>query len=266
MNVKQKEIQAQLQCALKKQQLRHAYLFLGEKGSGRFTTAQWLSGQFLYPKGVTKEEQERIEKGYHPDVHVLRPEGKVVKREEVQAFYEEMSRSGLESRRQVFIFLEADRFHEAASNLLLKMIEEPVGDCLFLFLAQRKEAILPTILSRVQVFYFSKVEIETEEEIYFPKEEREQKVILEEWIHLLQQKDTLAFPYVQMKIMPFVSARSKNLEQRKVQEQLLDRLLWLAKEAEFFAFFPLLFQAKEQLEQNVNFQHILEYIAVRMDN
>ncbi len=51
---------------------------------------------------------------------------------------------------------------DEASNTLLKTLEEPTGECLFLLTTSRRDALLPTILSRCQQIRFDPL---TEEEI-----------------------------------------------------------------------------------------------------
>jgi len=55
---------------------------------------------------------------------------------------------------KIVIFENADTMGESSRNSLLKLLEEPPGDCFFILTTSRKGAIIPTILSRVRVFNF----------------------------------------------------------------------------------------------------------------
>jgi DNA polymerase-3 subunit delta' len=67
-----------------------------------------------------------------------------------------------DQRTRVFIISGADAMNDAASNTLLKTLEEPPGDTMFILTTSHREALLPTILSRCQNVRFDPL---TEEEI-----------------------------------------------------------------------------------------------------
>lgn len=56
--------------------------------------------------------------------------------------------------RTVVLVSGADRMNSSAANALLKTLEEPTGDLLLILTASRKEALLPTIISRCQLLRF----------------------------------------------------------------------------------------------------------------
>lgn len=60
-----------------------------------------------------------------------------------------------ESKYKIVIIWHADRLNEQTSNKLLKILEEPYPNTIFILTAERKEKILPTILSRVQQIQLS---------------------------------------------------------------------------------------------------------------
>lgn len=57
--------------------------------------------------------------------------------------------------KKVFIIEHADRMNEAARNALLKMLEEPPSDTVFILTTSRRGAVMPTILSRVRTYQFA---------------------------------------------------------------------------------------------------------------
>lgn len=56
--------------------------------------------------------------------------------------------------KRVMIFERADRMQDSVRNALLKILEEPPSDTFFILTAERKNAVLPTILSRVRTYAF----------------------------------------------------------------------------------------------------------------
>lgn len=59
--------------------------------------------------------------------------------------------------RKVFIISQAEKLNPAASNKLLKLLEEPPPHVLFILVSSRPESVLPTIRSRCQVLSFSRI-------------------------------------------------------------------------------------------------------------
>jgi len=68
-------------------------------------------------------------------------------------------------KRKTFIIENADRMKDEARNSLLKLLEEPPDTVTIVLTAQRREAIMPTILSRLRPYRFIKRDAETEKEV-----------------------------------------------------------------------------------------------------
>lgn len=134
---------------IKNNTLAHAYLLIG---NGK-ELAQWIT-QCIFCKEKTGcgncANCRRIEHGNHPDVHFVAPDGKQIKVDQIRELQREGALKAVEGLKQVFIIDSADKMNEQAANALLKSLEEPLQDTLFLLIAENKNRILPTILSRVQ--------------------------------------------------------------------------------------------------------------------
>lgn len=75
------------------------------------------------------------------------------------------SRLAPTGRRKTLVIENADRMQEGARNSLLKILEEPPETVSIVLCAQRREAVLPTILSRLRPYRFLKREADDEREI-----------------------------------------------------------------------------------------------------
>jgi DNA polymerase III subunit delta' len=102
----------------------------------------------------TCDSCRRILRGVHPDVHLIVPEGDNLLVEDVRAVREEASRTHHEARTAVFILDEADRLTEAAANALLKVLEEPPPEVVFVLVARSAEALVDTVPSRSRTLAF----------------------------------------------------------------------------------------------------------------
>jgi DNA polymerase-3 subunit delta' len=134
----------------------HAWLFTGPPGIGKLHTARVFAAALNCPSGGdgTCDVCRRILRGVHPDVHLIVPEGENLLVEDVRAVREEASRSRHEARTAVFVLDEADRMTEAAANALLKVLEEPPSQVVFVLVARSAEALVGTVPSRARTLPF----------------------------------------------------------------------------------------------------------------
>lgn len=128
----------------------HAYLFVGPEGVGRVLAALALAASLNCAAGGCGECSvcARTLRRTHPDVSLIVPEGAQILVDQVREVRTMAYRSPLEARTKVFIFEDAHRLNPAAANALLKVLEEPPGDVLFILMTSSPEDLLPTIASR----------------------------------------------------------------------------------------------------------------------
>jgi DNA polymerase-3 subunit delta' len=143
----------------------HAYLFVGPQGVGRELAAMALAASLNCPDGGcgTCDVCARVLRRAHPDVYTIAPEGAQILVDQVRAVRENAYLSPYEGRVKVFVFEDAHRLNPAASNALLKVLEEPPGDVVFILVTESPEDLLPTVVSRcrrVDFFPLGPAEIE----------------------------------------------------------------------------------------------------------
>jgi DNA polymerase-3 subunit delta' len=138
------------------ERVSHAWLFTGPPGIGKLHTARVFAAALNCPAGGdgTCDSCRRILRGVHPDVHLIVPEGDNLLVEDVRAVREEASRTHYEAPTAVFILDEADRLTEAAANALLKVLEEPPPEVVFVLVARSAEALVDTVPSRARTLPF----------------------------------------------------------------------------------------------------------------
>ena len=150
------EAVAMLKEAVAGERVTHAWLFTGPPGIGKLHTARVFAAALNCPAGGdgSCDACRRILRGVHPDVHLIVPEGDNLLVEDVRAVREEASRTHHEAPTAVFILDEADRMTEAAANALLKVLEEPPPDVVFVLVARSAEALVGTVPSRARTLPF----------------------------------------------------------------------------------------------------------------
>jgi DNA polymerase III subunit delta' len=90
----------------------------------------------------------KIQGGFHPDVVTVAPDGQFIKIEQVRAVKGQLRFRPFEGLKRVIIVQDAHRLREEAGNALLKILEEPPRDHIFVLLALDPQMLLPTLVSR----------------------------------------------------------------------------------------------------------------------
>ncbi len=145
-----------LKRSLKCDEVGHAYLFSGPPGSGKKTMA-FLFAQALNCTGPTPPCGEclscrKAKSGNHPNLFYVKPQGASIKIEQLRELKEKLFYLPTEGFKKVCLLYDADRLTLPAGNSLLKILEEPPEDLVFLLLSSRPWALLQTILSRCTHF------------------------------------------------------------------------------------------------------------------
>ena len=155
----------------------HAYLFLGQDGIGRKKTAVEFARALNCIKNVSAKNFEeacghcvsckKIDSSNHPDVTVVdfayqaRLENKEIEKQKalkidtIRAMQKDIGFKPSEGRWKVYIVEPAEKITLDAANCLLKTLEEPPAWTVIMLLAKHKENLPATIVSRVQVIFFS---------------------------------------------------------------------------------------------------------------
>lgn len=147
-----------LEKSIKRDRVSHAYLFIGERGVGKLKTALEFC-KMLY----CKEDKpcnnclscHQIDSLIHPNIMYISPDGQNIRKEQIDALNTEFAKTGLVEGKRIYIIDGADKMNVASANRLLKFIEEPTSsNTIGILISENFEKVLPTIVSRCQVFIF----------------------------------------------------------------------------------------------------------------
>ena len=156
-------VMKQLQTIFEKNRMAHAYIFDGEKGTGKrdvmtfFVKLLLCENQSKNVPCETCRNCRRVDSGNHPNIQQLEPDGQFIKIDQVRDLISEMTMTGVEEGRKIYVLHHADRLNVASANMLLKFLEEPDGDVMAILLTEQIQSILPTIRSRCQHVKFTKM-------------------------------------------------------------------------------------------------------------
>lgn len=156
-----------LRSAFEQNRVAGTYLFVGADGVGKSAVAIEFAAtvrcESLYQGWACGacNECRRVAKGIHPSVRSFRkPDDKSFFPVEIAREITDLaSLKALEHGRRVFVIEDADRFNDASANALLKTLEEPSGNSVFILIASNLAQVLPTIRSRSQSVLFSALSV-----------------------------------------------------------------------------------------------------------
>ncbi|WP_170180234.1 DNA polymerase III subunit delta' [Desulfoglaeba alkanexedens] len=132
----------------------HALLLTGMKGIGKRALAEafakLLNCLAPSPAGACDRcaSCTKIEKGLHPDILRVVRDGAFIKLDQVRDLRERLRFMPSEGRFRVVVLEDAQDLKEEASNALLKILEEPPAQNVFILMALEPQMLLPTIVSR----------------------------------------------------------------------------------------------------------------------
>ena len=167
------EVNKCLKSIMKNKSFSNGYIFYGAEGVGKKQTAiQFIKDIF---KQTTPNENiaEKIRNNNHPDFLIIEPSSLLESKNSISQSIERNTKSGSEiikiaqiraiktflgqksinSGKKIVLIVDAHLLNEAASNCLLKTLEEP-SNGIFILLTSKLSLLLDTIISRCQIVRF----------------------------------------------------------------------------------------------------------------
>lgn len=171
---------------LKNGTLPHAFLFTGTEGVGKQTAAIALAMACNCQRedtGFKAADQpeptpdsppvqsdttsiepcgacnscKKIASGKHADIICVQPSGSFIKIAQIRELVQTLAMKPYEAKIRMAIITDAQALNEAASNALLKVLEEPPERTILVLITTRKSGLLPTIVSRCQQIEFNPI-------------------------------------------------------------------------------------------------------------
>ena len=171
-----------LSSAIKTKNFSSFYLFYGPPGVGKFTTALYFASDIL-------KDKTRVFKGTHPDLAIVFPEFEEYEKNELinlrrnKKYFTIRQKKGtisidtirnlqdyvyitpMENQWRIVVIAQAERITKQGFNALLKILEEPPENVIFILITPEKHILPDTIISRSRIIKFHPLSVELQKEI-----------------------------------------------------------------------------------------------------
>ena len=167
------EVNACLNSIIKNKSFANGYIFFGAEGVGKKQTALLFIEEILKQFSTSGNIEEKISNNNHPDYLVIEPTSllqakssknnylekttkngsEIIKIAQIRNIKNFLSRKSINSEKKIVLITNAHLLNEAASNCLLKTLEEP-SNGIFILLTSKLNLLLDTIISRCQIIRF----------------------------------------------------------------------------------------------------------------
>jgi len=240
--VGQEAIVRTLKNAIDLNRFSHAYIFAGSRGLGKTTTARILTKCLNCEKGITSnpcgecENCLEIDKGSFPDMYEIdAASNRGI--DDIRALRENVTYAPIKGRYKVYIIDEAHMLTREAFNALLKTLEEPPPNNIFILATTELHKIPDTIKSRCQTFLFKPPSVQQIEEYLKRILEKENIKYEEKALHLLAEASAGGLRDAASLLDQAVTFGGGKVDLKSVEELLgiipqniIDRFLQLLKE------------------------------------
>ncbi|MEO6850555.1 MAG: DNA polymerase III subunit gamma/tau, partial [Mucilaginibacter sp.] len=192
--VGQQHITNTLKNAIKNNQLAQAFLFCGPRGVGKTTCARILAKTIncenLQPNGEACgvcNSCVSFQNGNSFSIHELDAASNNSV-DDIRSLIEQVRIPPQTGKYKIYIIDEVHMLSLAAFNAFLKTLEEPPHYAIFILATTEKHKILPTILSRCQIFDFNRIRVEDMARHLASIAEKEQISYEADGLHIIAQK------------------------------------------------------------------------------
>jgi DNA polymerase-3 subunit gamma/tau len=199
--------------AIENNHLAQALLFTGPRGVGKTTCARILA-KMINSDGSEKEDEDFAFNIFELDAASNNSV------DDIRSLTDQVRIPPQVGKYKVYIIDEVHMLSQSAFNAFLKTLEEPPKHCIFILATTEKHKIIPTILSRCQIFDFKRITVKDAKEYLKYIAEQQGVNAEDDALHIIAQKADGAMRDALSIFDRVVSFSGKNLTRQAVTENL----------------------------------------------
>ncbi|MBE9599321.1 DNA polymerase III subunit gamma/tau [Pedobacter sp. MC2016-24] len=224
--VGQQHITGTLKNAIKNNQLAQAFLFCGPRGVGKTTCARILA-KTINCTNLTADQEAcgtcdscvSFQTGHSFNFHELDAASNNSV-DDIRSLIEQVRIPPQAGKYKIYIIDEVHMLSANAFNAFLKTLEEPPSYAIFILATTEKHKILPTILSRCQIFDFNRIQVDDISNHLNKIAQRENIAVEADGLHIIAQKADGGLRDALSMFDQIVSYTNKNLTYKSVIDNL----------------------------------------------
>ena len=168
------EVDIHLKNIIKNKSFANGYIFFGAEGIGKKQAALKFIKEIFFQYSSNSNIESRITNKNHPDLLIIEPKSailgaksskisdpektkksstEIIKIDQIRNIKTFLSQKSIDSEKKIILIIDAHLLNEAASNCLLKILEEP-SNGIFILLTPKLNLLLDTVISRCQIIRF----------------------------------------------------------------------------------------------------------------
>ena len=134
--------------------ISHAYLIDENNNAEAFDLVLSFAKEILcldLSKSIKDKICKRIDDDNFPELKIIKPDGMLIKKQQIIDLQREFSMEAVEGNRRVYIIRDCEKMRPETANSMLKFLEEPDNNITAILMTNNIDAVLDTIISRCQI-------------------------------------------------------------------------------------------------------------------